>query len=112
MLELFEVIKIVFGSIFVLFLPGLSLSFALFPKKDEIDLVERVALSFGLSIASLPLLIFYLNFLFGLKINLLNVTIVNLLIIALGFAIYYAQTSSKMPKFPSFAFNKRQKHQK
>jgi uncharacterized membrane protein len=74
-----EAFRIVFGSVYVLFLPGFVLSYAFFPKtakdegkeKGEIDWIERVVLSFALSIAVVPLLIFYLN-LIGMKINVLN----------------------------------------
>lgn len=66
--------RIVFGSVYVLFLPGLALSFVFFNKK-EIDFIERIALSFALSIAVVPLLVFYLNLL-GMKINLVNSTLV------------------------------------
>ncbi len=65
-------LRIVFGSIYVLFLPGFILSFIFFPLKEKgIDLIERIALSFALSIAVVPLVIFYLN-LIGLKISALN----------------------------------------
>jgi len=66
--------RVVFGSVYVLFLPGLVLSFVFFNKK-EIDFIERIALSFALSIAVVPLLVFYLNLL-GMKINLVNSTLV------------------------------------
>lgn len=49
-----EVIRILFGVVFILFLPGLAWSVLLF-KRGEIDLIKRVALSFGLSIAIVPL---------------------------------------------------------
>jgi uncharacterized membrane protein len=46
----------------ILFLPGYALIAALFPKKDDLDGIERVALSFGLSIALVPLIGLGLNF--------------------------------------------------
>ncbi len=87
-LSFFESLRIVFGSVFVLFLPGLIISYIFFPKtksfdsdktNDEkdgksqgIDWIERIALSFALSISVIPLVVFYLN-LVGVKINTLNV---------------------------------------
>jgi len=49
-------IRIILGLPLVLFLPGYSLIAALFPRKDDLDGIERVALSFGLSIAIVPLI--------------------------------------------------------
>ncbi len=46
----------------VLFIPGYALVAALFPDTEEINWIERVALSFGLSIAVVPLLGLILNF--------------------------------------------------
>jgi len=70
-----NVLRIIFGSIFILFLPGFAWSFIFF-KKGKIDLIERIALSFGLSIALVPLTVFYLNYLLKVKINLPNVSLV------------------------------------
>ena len=46
----------------VLFVPGYIVVAAIFPGDAEIDFVERIALSFGLSIAIVPLLGLLLNF--------------------------------------------------
>ena len=58
-------LRIIFGLPIILFIPGWVLVFALFPtKKTEkgIDNVERIALSFGLSIAVVPLIGLLLNY--------------------------------------------------
>lgn len=81
---LIEAARIILGSVFVLFLPGYVWSFVFF-KKDDIDIIERIALSFGLSIAIVPLIVFYLNWLFHIKINLINSSITILLISAIGY---------------------------
>jgi uncharacterized membrane protein len=46
----------------ILFIPGYCLIAALFPKKDDIGLVERIMLSIGFSIAIVPLIGLGLNF--------------------------------------------------
>jgi uncharacterized membrane protein len=52
----------VIGLPFVLFLPGYALIAALFPAKSDLDGIERTALSFGLSIAVVPLIGLGLNY--------------------------------------------------
>ena len=53
--------RYVFGSVFVLFLPGYSLIRAVFGNK-ELDNIERFALSIGLSLALVPLAGLLLNY--------------------------------------------------
>jgi len=53
--------RYVLGSIFVLFLPGYSLIKALFPTK-ELDNIERLALSIGMSLALVPITGLLLNY--------------------------------------------------
>ncbi len=55
-------IRTLLGIPMVLFIPGYSLIAALFPGKRDLDGIERLALSFGLSIAVVPLLGLALNF--------------------------------------------------
>ena len=58
------------GLVFVLFLPGYAATAALFPENEQIDGIERVALSFGLSIAIVPLIGLGLNFTpFGIRLD-------------------------------------------
>lgn len=56
------VIRIILGLLFAVFFPGYTLLSALFPKQDDLGGVERLALSFGLSIAIVPLIGFILNY--------------------------------------------------
>ena len=85
-LDLISSFWIVFGSVYVLFLPGFLISYLFFPKTSElekkgsIDWIERIALSFALSISIIPL---------GLKITALNSVIVVLIIILLSLGIIF-----------------------
>lgn len=54
--------RTILGIPLVLFLPGYTLIAALFPGKNDLDTIERIALSFGLSIAIVPLIGLVLNF--------------------------------------------------
>ena len=63
-------VRIILGLPLVLFLPGYSLIAALFAGKDDLDGIERVALSFGLSIAVVPLFGLALNYTpFGIRLT-------------------------------------------
>ena len=55
-------LRTIIGLPFLLFFPGYLAIAALFPRKDDLDSIERVALSFGLSIAITPLIGFGLNY--------------------------------------------------
>ena len=93
-LDLISSFRIVFGSVYVLFLPGFLISYLFFPKTSElekkgsIDWIERIALSFALSIAVVPLLVFYLN-LSGMKITALNSFFVILILSLIFLFIIY-----------------------
>lgn len=54
-------VRYVFGSIFVLWLPGYALVKALFPTK-ELENVERIAISVGMSLALVPIVGLLLNY--------------------------------------------------
>ncbi|MDE1854263.1 MAG: DUF1616 domain-containing protein [Thaumarchaeota archaeon] len=58
----FIYVRYVFGSLAVLFLPGYTLIEALYPKKEDLDGLERLALSIGLSLALVPLVGLLLNY--------------------------------------------------
>ncbi|HEY0737074.1 MAG TPA: DUF1616 domain-containing protein, partial [Herpetosiphonaceae bacterium] len=56
-------IRVPLGLALVLLAPGYALSAALFAHRDDLDTVTRLALSFGLSIAAVPLLALALDLL-------------------------------------------------
>jgi uncharacterized membrane protein len=60
----------------VLFLPGYSLVVLLFPRKNDLSIIERAALSFVLSLAIVPLLGLVLNFTpFGIRLIPILITL-------------------------------------
>ncbi|HEX9907351.1 MAG TPA: DUF1616 domain-containing protein [Thermoplasmata archaeon] len=79
----------VIGIVFVLFLPGYAATAALFPEREQIDGIERVALSFGLSIAIVPLIGLALNFTpWGIRLDPILAT-VSAFIIAVSVVAWY-----------------------
>ena len=55
-------VRVLLSLPIILFIPGYILIAALFPQKNELDLIERITLSFGLSIAVVPLIGLGLNY--------------------------------------------------
>ena len=71
-------LQIALGLLFVLFFPGYTLLSALFPRQGSLSGIERIALSFGLSIAVTPLIGLILNYTpWGIRIYpvLISVTV-------------------------------------
>jgi len=111
--SLWLVWRIVFGTIFVLFVPGFVWSYVFFPRKNDrgreisanekqsilfergrrgdrvenhehpLDVIERITLSLALSMAMGPLLIFFLNKV-GVKITTLAVLLEIISLIVAG----------------------------
>ena len=54
-------LRITLGLFFVLFFPGYVLLLSLFPKRGSLSSIERIAVSFGLSIAVTSLIGLILN---------------------------------------------------
>jgi uncharacterized membrane protein len=75
----------IFAVIYTFFLPGFVLSFVFFWGK-RLEVAERIALSVALSMATVPLIIFYTNFL-GIRITVFTVLIQIMLIILIPLLI-------------------------
>jgi len=98
-------IRILLGLSIILFLPGYSLISALFPKKDDLDPIERIALSFGLSIAIVPLIGLILNYTpFGIRL-IPTLISVSLVIIFLTPLAYIRRTNISEDKRFSISLN-------
>jgi uncharacterized membrane protein len=81
--------RIILGLPFLLFFPGYTLMAALFPRKGSLGGVERVALSFGLSIAVVPLIGLVLNYTpWGIRLEPILISLAVFIIAAAGVAWY------------------------
>lgn len=81
-----EILRIIFRGMLTLFIPGYAMTLALF-KDGEIDEIERIALSFTFSIATIPLILYYLNLTFKIGITLINLIIIDLLIVTISLVV-------------------------
>jgi uncharacterized membrane protein len=96
-------LRIIIGLPFLLFFPGYVLIAFLFPERKRLDAIERIALSFGLSIAVSPLIGFGLNYTpFGIRLEpiLVCITAFNL---AFSFLAYWRRYKVDEPYLPSYA---------
>ena len=81
-------LRIIVSFLCLLFFPGYAVLSALFPKQGNLGLVERIALSFGVSIAVLPIIGLALNFTpWGIKLMpiLISVAAFTLIAASVGF---------------------------
>lgn len=85
-----ELLRAILGSALVLFLPGFSWTLVLL-SGQEVGVVGKVAISFGLSIVMVPLAIFWLNLTLGLKVTTLNTILVTLALSAAPPAYLWAR---------------------
>ena len=102
----FEIFQIIFGGIVLLFLPGFVWSYVLF-KEREIDFIERIILSFGLSIALVPLTVFILNYTLDVQINLVNFLIGSVLWIIIPLVCLYLGKLLKKTRAQIFSMTTR-----
>jgi hypothetical protein len=89
----FTWLRVLMGFLMALYLPGYSFIEALYPKKSELEELERFALSIGLSIALTPLTGLVLNYTpWGIRLNPIMASL-SLLSICLGlFGVYRKYT--------------------
>lgn len=84
--ESLPVIRGIVGFILVFFVPGFAWTLVFF---KQVNILERIALSFGLSIAGVTLSILTLNKLIGIRITGLNSVLIILVITVVPIVIYY-----------------------
>ena len=94
-LERLSVIRALLGFILVFFLPGFAWTLVFF---KQIKVVERIALSFGLSIAVVTLSILALNVLLGVSITGFNSLLIIVVITIIPILFYYLRRLIKRVK--------------
>ena len=80
------IIRAILAAILVFFLPGFVWTLVFFRK---VNIIERAAISIGLSMALVTLSIIVLNIIFGMKINGLNALITIIVISIIPAGIYF-----------------------
>ena len=86
LLERLSIIRALLGFILVFFLPGFAWTLVFF---KQINVIERIALSFGLSIAVVTLSLLALNKLLGISITGFNSVLIIIAVTVTPVAFYY-----------------------
>ena len=98
-----NVLRIILGLPVVLFFPGYTLLAAFFPKKESLRDIERFALSFGVSIAVVPLIGLALNYTpWGIR---LYPILISLFIFILAMSVTSWYRNRKLPDAEKISIN-------
>ena len=89
-LERIPIVRAILGSIIVFFLPGFVWTLIFFTR---VNIIERIALSFGLSIAVVTLSIIVLHVLVGVRITGFNSLLTIIVIAIIPLVFYYLNSS-------------------
>jgi uncharacterized membrane protein len=100
-------VRIPLGLVMVLFVPGYTLIAALFPKIGDLEGIERIALSFGLSIAVVPLIGLALNYTpWGIRLAPVVISLVTFTI-AMAAAAYWRRMNLPLEERFSIQFSEK-----
>ncbi len=86
LLERVPIIRAIVGFVLVFFLPGFTWTLVFF---RQVNIIERVALSFGMSIVVVTLSLLFINRLIGVRITGFNSALVIIIVTILPLAVYY-----------------------
>ncbi|NOY11820.1 MAG: DUF1616 domain-containing protein [Archaeoglobi archaeon] len=91
MIDVYQVLhffRVVFGLIFLFFVPGYAATLALFPRKDEISTVERIGYAGVLSIVADILVTLFIDLALGIPTTGINIFISLLVFTGIMLAIW------------------------
>lgn len=95
-------IRIILGLPFVLFFPGYVLISALYPRRDDLDGIERLALSLGLSLAVVPLIGLVLNYTpWGIRLTPILISLAVFIAVCSLLAVSKRKVLSPTERFPA-----------
>jgi uncharacterized membrane protein len=82
------VLRAIFGFILVTFIPGYALAWALYPDPDELPFMDRLSISFVLSIAAVILSVLFMDLVLGVDTTPLNIVIMLLVVTAFAALVW------------------------
>ena len=86
------IFRIILGLLLAIFFPGYTLLSSIFPKQNDLSGTERVALSFGLSLAIIPLTGLILNYTpWGIRVYPVTIFILIFIVVTASIGYYRQQ---------------------
>ncbi|MDG6251439.1 DUF1616 domain-containing protein [Methanocalculus sp.] len=95
------VLQAVAGFVLVLFIPGYALCWALYPRRDELTLMGRMAISLTLSLSATILTVLFIDLVLGIDTTPINIALSLIVLTGLAAAIWKIETV-----FPKWAADK------
>ncbi len=93
-------LRVAFAIPFIIFIPGYCLVAALYPRRGSLDIIERLALSFGTSIAVVPLTGLVLNYTpWGIRLIPILLSVSGFIVIMCGIAAYRRHNLYPMERY-------------
>ena len=71
--EIIQVIRVIFGLVFLFFVPGYAITLVLFPKRNELSPVERLGFAGALSIIVDILTVLFIDLILHIPTTPLNI---------------------------------------
>lgn len=84
-------LRIIFGFLLVLFIPGFAFSFVFFPRISDIPPLTRIVLSCMISIGSTLCAILFLDIFLGVNTTAVNCAVAILFLSALGIIVWWCR---------------------
>lgn len=73
---IFDGVRVLFGYLLLLFIPGFILSMVLFPRFSDLRIIERLVYSMVLSVGSVLVLVLFMDVLLGMDTTPMNIVLV------------------------------------
>lgn|GEM_PF-2041712 len=86
--EILHVLRVIFGLFFLFFVPGYAFTLVLFPRKDELSLIERIGFAGALSIVLDILITLFIDLVLHVPTTALNIFVSLLFFTAICLGIW------------------------
>jgi uncharacterized membrane protein len=90
-MDLLLIPRAIVGYILILFVPGYALTLALYPTREELLLIERIALSFVLSVVGVMISVLFADLYLGIDVTPVNIVVITLIVTFLAALIWQAR---------------------